>query len=62
MAVWSSFYFTIGGTMEENDFDFCKRPNAVVTVVALYDKPQSLPLPDMYGKNLTFKTYPYLFP
>lgn len=43
-------------TLEENDFDFCKRPNAVVTVVALYDKPQSLPLPDMYGKNLTFKT------
>ena len=32
------------------------RPNAVVTVVALYDKPQVLPLPDMYGKNLTFKT------
>jgi alcohol dehydrogenase len=24
--------------------------------VALYDKPQVLPLPDMYGKNLTFKT------
>jgi len=34
----------------------CARPNAVVTVVALYDKPQTLPLPDMYGKNLTFKT------
>lgn len=34
----------------------CARPNAVVTVVALYDKPQLLPLPDMYGKNLTFKT------
>ena len=34
----------------------CARPNAVVTVVALYDKPQFLPLPDMYGKNLTFKT------
>lgn len=34
----------------------CARPNAVVTVVALYDKPQALPLPDMYGKNLTFKT------
>lgn len=34
----------------------CARPNAVVTVVALYDKPQILPLPDMYGKNLTFKT------
>ena len=32
------------------------RPNAVVTVVALYDKPQMLPLPEMYGKNLTFKT------
>ena len=32
------------------------RPNAVVTVVALYDGPQILPLPDMYGKNLTFKT------
>ena len=34
----------------------CARPNAIVTVVALYDKPQELPLPDMYGKNLTFKT------
>lgn len=34
----------------------CARPNAVVTVVALYDEPQSLPLPKMYGKNLTFKT------
>ena len=34
----------------------CARPNATVTVVALYDRPQVLPLPDMYGKNLTFKT------
>ena len=34
----------------------CARPNAVVTVVALYDEPQVLPLPEMYGKNLTFKT------
>jgi threonine dehydrogenase-like Zn-dependent dehydrogenase len=34
----------------------CARPNAIVTVVALYDKPQVLPLPQMYGKNLTFKT------
>lgn len=34
----------------------CARPNAIVTVVALYDKAQTLPLPDMYGKNLTFKT------
>ena len=34
----------------------CARPNAIVTVVAMYDKPQMLPLPDMYGKNLIFKT------
>ena len=34
----------------------CARPNAVVTVVALYDNDQVLPLPQMYGKNLTFKT------
>ena len=34
----------------------CARPNATVTVVALYDRAQTLPLPDMYGKNLTFKT------
>ena len=34
----------------------CARPNATVTIVALYDRPQVLPLPDMYGKNLTFKT------
>ena len=43
----------------ENTFELawkCARPNAVVTVVALYEKPQILPLPDMYGKNLTFKT------
>ncbi len=32
------------------------RPNAVVTIVALYDEAQKLPLPEMYGKNLTFKT------
>lgn len=34
----------------------CARPNAIVTIVALYDEPQLLPLPDMYGKNLIFKT------
>ena len=34
----------------------CARANAIVTVVALYDKPQILPLPEMYGKNLIFKT------
>ncbi|NLI53993.1 MAG: alcohol dehydrogenase catalytic domain-containing protein [Clostridiales bacterium] len=32
------------------------RPNAVVVVVALYEEAQSLPLHQMYGKNLTFKT------
>ena len=32
------------------------RPNAIVTVVALYNEAQKLPLPDMYGKNLIFKT------
>ena len=25
-------------------------------MIAMYEKPQVLPLPDMYGKNLTFKT------
>ena len=34
----------------------CARPNAIVSVVALYDEAQVLPLPQMYGKNLTFKT------
>lgn len=34
----------------------CARPNATVVIVALYEEPQILPLPDMYGKNLTFKT------
>lgn len=34
----------------------CARPNAIVTIVALYDEAQTLPLPHMYGKNLTFKT------
>lgn len=32
------------------------RSNGVVCVVALYDRPQVLPLPQMYGKNLVFKT------
>ncbi len=32
------------------------RPNAVVVVVAMYEEAQILPLPDMYGKNLVFKT------
>lgn len=44
---------------EEESFQMAwmaARPNAIVTIVALYDKPMTLPLPDMYGKNLTFKT------
>ena len=32
------------------------RANAIVGVVALYEENQILPLPKMYGKNLTFKT------
>lgn len=32
------------------------RPNATVVVSAMYETPQMLPLPIMYGKNLTFKT------
>lgn len=32
------------------------RPNATVVIAALYEEPQLLPLPEMYGKNLTFKT------
>lgn len=32
------------------------RPNAVVALVAMYEESQTLPLPDMYGKNLIFKT------
>ena len=34
----------------------CARPNAIVAIVALYEKNQILPLPWMYGKNLTFMT------
>lgn len=32
------------------------RPNAVVVISAMYERDQTLPLPRMYGKNLTFKT------
>ena len=32
------------------------RPNAVVAIVAMYENNQILPLPQMYGKNLIFKT------
>lgn len=43
----------------ENTFELSwkiARPNSVVAVVAMYEKPQTLPLPRMYGKNLIFKT------
>lgn len=43
----------------ENTFQLAwrvARPNAVVVLVALYEKAQTLPLHEMYGKNLTFKT------
>lgn len=47
----------VAGTKESFRLSWeCARPNAVVTIVALYDEAQSLPLPEMYGKNLTFKT------
>jgi len=32
------------------------RPNAVIMIAAMYPEAQILPLPDMYGKNLIFKT------
>lgn len=32
------------------------RPNATVMIEAMYEDSQTLPLPDMYGKNLIFKT------
>lgn len=32
------------------------RANAIVALVAMYEENQTFPLPDMYGKNLTFKT------
>ena len=32
------------------------RPNAIVGIVAMYEEDLKLPLPKMYGKNLTFKT------
>ena len=32
------------------------RPNAIIGVVAMYEENQILPLPEMYGKNLIFKT------
>lgn len=32
------------------------RPNAVISLLAMYEEDQVLPLPSMYGKNLTWKS------
>ena len=43
----------------ENTFELAwkiARPNSVVALVAMYEKSQNLPLPEMYGKKLIFKT------
>ena len=43
----------------EDTFDMAwriARPNAVVCIGAMYEENQILPLTQMYGKNLTFKT------
>lgn len=32
------------------------RPNGIIALVAMYEEDQILPLPSMYGKNLTWKT------
>ena len=46
-----------GGTDETFEIAWqIARPNAIVAIVAMYENPQILPLPNMYGKNLTFKT------
>ena len=37
-------------------WDSNPRPNAIDALVAMYEEAQKLPLPDMYGKNLIFKT------
>lgn len=46
-----------GGTKETFAMSYkIARANAIVAVVALYEEDMILPLPKMYGKNLTFKT------
>lgn len=43
----------------ENTFEMAwkiARANAIIALVGMYEKAQILPLPDMYGKNLIFKT------
>ena len=53
----ADFVIEAAGTKDTFELAWkCARPNAIVTVVALYEEAQILPLPQMYGKNLTFKT------
>ena len=42
--------------VEKPEHTLIEPTDAIVTVVALYDQLQILSLPEMYGKNLTFKT------
>ncbi len=45
------------GTRESFELSWqLARPSSTVAVVALYEEDQALPLPRMYGKNLTFRT------
>ena len=45
-----------GRAMEEGDFAQAEALLDRLPPQALYDRAQTLPLPEMYGKNLTFKT------
>lgn len=49
--------FEVAGSKDSFKLSYeCARPNATVVIVALYDENMVLPLPAIYGKNLTFKT------
>lgn len=50
---------TIEASGSEEGFELAwkiARANSCVGIVAMYEQDQNLPLPKMYGKNLTFKT------
>lgn len=56
LNVQADVVLEIAGTSETFEMAWRNaRPSGTVTVVALYDSAQILPLPEMYGKNLTFK-------
>lgn len=43
--------------IKQGEFGFTEKPTMIdAHDTIVYDKPQMLPLPDMYGKNLIFKT------